>query len=399
VREQIDMQNQIIEAYKQHKATLQDAMAAEKSLIDLKQQEITITTQSSRNFAQLNLAVAGATYGLAQTQAGIGAGIGMSNSQIAPLLATSSQDAGDVLTKAQARLANLQKTGGTPSDILSAKQDVANAQSAIVNTAMQQVTAGPGSAVQLAQTKAGIDTTIASNTFTPWGNVRGAYEEKLNADIAAGQQDRLNVQRAKAAADAAAIKLGYAPGSAQTIDLENSTKNAALQRVGSDVANITADQQQLQTGWMDRLISSTFNMPSRAAYVDTQFTQMEASKYTQGISSVYGTDQIGARNNWMFYGHRLANNLLTNPQTPEGFASTGLNMAAGGVVPSGVAAARSAPSMLSKPSGSNEIWVNIVLRDDKGNVKARGRALASTLHDNSNGAITLSGTPYHVATQ
>lgn len=112
---------------------------------------------------------------------------------------------------------------------------------------------------------------IMRTTFAGWGDIRGALQQMMQLGIgrvAELRENFLNMPEEVRANPEAQLRY--------------------IQAISSELTQLAALQQQLEQGWLDRLISSVFNAGGNFDLVARQFTMREASLFYNIYPAAFG---------------------------------------------------------------------------------------------------------------
>ena len=311
--------------------TSDERIGFEREEIDLRRQLNQMLTQNLRNFADLNLSLATARVGIAQTiSSGAMQYLGVGGSGAQGYVQTNEAAAVKQYQDAVAKLNVLKSQHVDPnnSEYVQAQAAVASArnQAQGVNDSLASVPFSASS--RDAMLKGQTELNVLQNTYAGWGDIRGTTAGLLKET---GQQMReLNKNRAQIGAQVDA-------------EIRNGITNAADRNSRIQELNLQYDQQQsglvnqavgyqnqLQNGWMDRLVSMSVNMPGRGALVASQFTQREAAPFLGAMTGAFGFSGANGqsdRDSWLHRGDRIATGTFGDVTMPEGFINTAMAMA------------------------------------------------------------------------
>jgi hypothetical protein len=349
-----------------------EQLQLQRELVDLKRQEVSVTQQVIRSYYSMSTSIASTERGIAQTQQGRASITGVGGTAAVPYWEQSMKKGHEEIDaidrEIKARLDQGQDPNSPEVVALKAKREVAltnleQTRGGIAGTPMPYE-------FRMAQRGTEFAFNVMSRTYLPWGNQRGALVGLM----------------------------GYAGQELQTInDLERKAHQSgewqpwmeeAFQQRRIDVGNrMVGYQQQYESGFMDRLISSTYNAPQSMAFVASRFTQMEAAPFMQMMGPAWGFSSTATRDFYRDRYPRLANSLIGQLQKPEGFISTGMS---GAQPPTllGDLTGKGALGFLGGGSGGPELTVHIVVHDTAG--KELGReSQRVTIGDMTNGALSL----------
>lgn len=199
---------------------------------------------------------------------------------------------------------------------------------------------------------------VMSRTYAGWGDIRGVTMSLMQNAGARGKE--LGQQQRQALQDLESDPTLTPQEKEQRKSVLLRDFEGRRYALGNEMIGY---QQTLEQGWMDRLISQTYNMPSRGAFVMSQFSRREAAPFMQALSSAFGFSgegAEGARDHFLFRGGRIADSVMGVVQRPEGFMATAIG---GG----------------SRPPGTG------VLAPGGGKVEATARALVEALMESLGG--------------
>jgi hypothetical protein len=349
-----------------------EQLQLQRELVDLKRQEVAVTQQVIRSYYSMSTSIASTERGIAQTQQGRATITGIGGTAAVPYWEQSMKKGHEEIDaidrEIKARIDQGQDPNSPEIVALKAKREVAltnleQTRGGIANTPMPYE-------FRMAQRGTEFAFNVMSRTYLPWGNQRGALVGLM----------------------------GYAGQELQTInDLEKKARQSgewqpwmeeAFQQRRIDVGNrMVGYQQQYESGFMDRLISSVYNAPQSMAFVASRFTQMEAAPFMQMMGPAWGFSSTATRDFYRDRYPRLANSLIGQLQKPEGFISTGMS-GAQPPTPMGDLTGKGALGFLGGGSGGPELTVHIVVHDTAG--KELGReSQRVTIGDMTNGALSL----------
>jgi hypothetical protein len=162
---------------------------------------------------------------------------------------------------------------------------------------------------------------IMQMTYAGQGDIRNEVTNQMG--ILSGRLSKLSARRSDMKRQGLwndELEAGYTESKNQTV-----TQAAGLQR-------------ELEEGWMDRIISQSFNMPGNSRLVTSQFTHREASMFAGIYSRAFGGDQAQMRYAREQFGKRWMGRNATDDALAHGdtgghsrIAGDGFSMPGGGI--------------------------------------------------------------------
>lgn len=149
---------------------------------------------------------------------------------------------------------------------------------------------------------------LMRTTFASWGDIRGTTAQLLRTEI---EGLRMLEQHYRAV-------LPTLPPEARS-----AAENAFRQQYNAALMRIAGIQQQLEQGWMDRLISQQFNLGGNADLIAAEFTRREAALLYGIAPPAFGGTREQTRY-WRETLPSLYSSLLGRIGTPEGMLETGV---------------------------------------------------------------------------
>jgi hypothetical protein len=352
-----------------------EQLQLQRELIDLKKQEVEVTQSVVRSYFSMNTSIASTERGIAGIQQGRAVLTGVGGTAAVPYWQQSVGTAHGEAAAIDAEIANLKGQGVADDNpqLVSLRQrkesaltGVEQARGGLAGTPMPFEFRMQRSAVEFGYQ-------AMTRTYLPWGNQRGALSSLMG--MAGEELQTVNEMERKARASG-----DWQPWMAEQ-----------FQQRRIDVGGrMIGYQQQYEQGFMDRLISSTYNAPGSMGFVANRFTQLEAAPFLQAMGPGFGFSTSGARDWYMGRVPRFASSLIGQLQSPEGFVSTAMS---GAQPPEdmGALAGRGALGFLGGGGGGasgGEITIHIVIHDPSG--KELGReSQRMTIGDMTNGALAL----------
>lgn len=362
----------------------------------LRSREISLTAdlnkqlaEAPRQLAQMNIALAQTTQGMIQTVGNMAMGaLHIGGTQAIGYVGANIGAAQGALSAAQAAVAVLDKQG-VAKDSLQYQQALAGvtqAKAGLLGSELSCANIGPSLAVQNKLADSSFQLNVMQRALVPFGNMRGALGEQMD-DLGEQMRD-LNKQKA---ASEKALRGQYS-GKDLTDALAANDLNFKQQKYEVQSRMVDA-QSALSEGWQSRLISQTYNAPSRMNYIASQFTRAEASRFLQDsqLGGAFGFQSAGARDDVQFKYPRLMSTNIGQINRPEGFLASGIEMAQSSPPISGTL----------RPGSAGTLDITIKL-DAKGVATAAvqhntGRGgNAGVIHSLQNGALTMS-VPLHAS--
>ena len=293
---------------------------------------------------------------------------------------------------------------------LDARQRVVSATGQRDATALAPIDAPHSISTRIGEQQNQNQLAAMSSNFATFGDIRGVATSQIRLAGNNLREDQAGLQAALRNIHDMDIPDADKAGRRQQAQLQYS------QRIGQDQQQALSAQNTLQNGWMDRLISQTFNSTSRGAFVDSQFTHAEAAEYTQAVSPAFGFGGRGgqqARDRFMRQGYRLASGDYGVLGTQEGFIDTALSSGRSGVVgghagvpdfmgggngmPAGLGAFARRGAVLVPGGHTGEpppqrIQVEVVIKNEAGVQVAGHKTNVTILHTGQNVAL-IQGRP------
>jgi len=300
------------------------------------------------------------------------AGVGLAGKNVASLTAAATS----AYTALEAKRQNIVDAGGDPQTNPDYQQQKAQYEGLL--TQREQANAAlSGTPISLGSRRAeaalGFEANVLTRTYASFGNLRANYEAQLRNY--GGQLRELRGMRSEAMHQGTWTEAMQAEYEQRQYEIGNRA--------------ITA-QQGLEQGWMDRLISQTYNAPGSFGVIASQFTRKEAAPFLQNINSAFGFTDANTRDYYLTRGVKLAGSLIGRITRPDGFLATA--MAGGGGGGDAMYAPGSPMShdayLSSMAGGGREIVIRVIVQTDKGNVLT-DQSIQN--HANNNGARVLTG--------
>lgn len=266
INETISVEREYLESLKNNLSTVKERNDVEARIIDLERQRAAQEEQIKRDEVAGRMAITQAHYATYSSTAGREALLGGS-------LASVGSRAGGVAEQRKLRdqikaelERQLAKSGGVETtETARLRAQLANTELGISQDVVGMSSYAPGPGLRLKMAENDVAYQIMTRTHVAYGNVRGALGERMGL-----VDEQILGVRAQAKAALAQAKT---PGERQAILASRAEQERALwgEKVGI--------QQQLESGFTERLISEVYNAPRSFSGVMSAFTRREASQF------------------------------------------------------------------------------------------------------------------------
>ena len=356
--------------------TLEEQLRLQAQIVELKQRELVTVTETARQAQDQRIAVAAGQTDIASTGLSrsylLGAGGPGSYgaaSNIANLSAASRREA-------ENKVALLRSQGVDENNMamIDARRQLEGAKYAESQSIVSLGNIPQPLALTQGQRRGEFTLGMLTRTYASFGDIRGTIGGLMNN--AGEQMKNLRAEEAKAEREG---RFNGPEGAALRAQFENRRMEVGNQLIGY--------QQELESGWQDRLVSQVYNQPGSFNFVASQFTRAESAKFMGAMSPAFGFTDPKDRDRFMFRGPRLASSIIGNISRPEGFTETAMS---GAMMPG-------AMGEMGGAGANPVITIKVINVDGAGKVLGQGSASA-TLHDLLNGAADLSVNRHAAAT-